>query len=618
MRRVRSTSHSAPRTSSAVNSPVKPSPKLAVEPDRSTGSGSDAPRHKPLNPAAPAKGTDAPTNGRGKVAVACFITPPQKSNTKSHTKSTRKKTYKNTYKKTGASDAALLVAPVARSPESRLEEAVALGSALGLHPSHRLLLAPAPAQAATLLSGGHCERIKQALTHQAVELLFIDATLSPSQQRNLENRLQVKVLDRTGVILEIFARRARSAEGRLQVEQAQLTWQGSRLVRSWTHLERQRGGARKAAGPGERQLELDRRMLEQRLKRTRQRLQAVRRRRGEQRKARSQATATVALVGYTNAGKSTLFDALTRTGATNGTAANAATTGGANRLFATLDPLMRKMDLPFPRPVVLSDTVGFVSDLPHGLVEAFHATLEEVRRADVILHVQDAASPVAWAQAQDVEQVLAELLPAENPPPVIHLRNKADRLAPQTRRQIQHQGSTTNGATSPTINPEINPETNPATNPETNLKTNSATSTATTRESGGLLISAQEGTGLEALRQILAQTLALRFGVRRVEVFLPHAVPEPFSQSASEQAELRAWLYRNAQVEAQASDTQGERLTVSLDRAAGQKLQSRATDAPWLTLRWQQGWQQGQADPNHDTALEPQADPVLNSVLTSA
>ena len=478
--------------------------------------------------------TDGQTaSGWGKVAIACFTAPPSKR------AAAAKKNKPTSRQETPPENQANV-----RSLSARLEEATALAGALGLTPVHQLVLASAPHRAATLLSGGQCEQIKTSLARQAAELLFVDATLSPSQQRNLENRLKVKVLDRTGVILEIFARRARSAEGRLQVEQAQLTWQRSRLVRSWTHLERQRGGTGKAAGPGERQLELDKRMLEQRLKRTRQRLVSLRRRRGEQRKGRAETTARVALVGYTNAGKSTLFDALTRKPEKHGKAPAGA---GEDRLFATLDPLMRKMDLPFPLPVVLSDTVGFVSDLPHGLVEAFHATLEEVRQADLIVHVHDAASPAAWPQAQDVEQVLDELLPADTePPPVLHVRNKADLLSPEVRQQMEQQAS-------------------------------------------GLIVSAAQHTGLETLRQALTEALSLRFAIRRAEVFLPHST----TQTAT--AELRAWLYRNGLVEAQTSDEIGECLSVCLDRAASQRLQhlakttanNTADDTPWLEVRWQ-------------------------------
>ena len=490
----------------------------------------------PLSPA-PSARPHAFAAGRGRVAVACFVVPPTRNSNNTRT----------TYGKVAGADIRGEYSPPppppkrGRDPTNRLQEAVALASALGLRPAQQLLLAPATPQAATLLSNGQLERVKQALLADPAELLFVDATLSPSQQRNLENRLLIKVLDRTGVILEIFARRARSTEGRLQVEQAQLAWQGSRLVRSWTHLERQRGGGQKAAGPGERQLELDKRMLEQRLKRTRQRLAVVRKRRGEQRKGRTAKTATVALVGYTNAGKSTLFDALTRTDADK--------TLGADHLFATLDPLMRKLDLPVPMEVVLSDTVGFVSDLPHGLVEAFHATLEEVRQADLIVQVHDAASTDAAAQAEDVAQVLATLLPKDNPPPILHLRNKADLL--QKRRGQQRSGQQQNTG------------------------------------HDGLLLSARDGTGLPALRQALVEALDLRFGVRTVEVFLPHARATKNGTEARVGA-LRGWLHRNAYIEAQRSDATGEWLVLRLPQAGCQQLTSRARQEPWLKLCWKE------------------------------
>lgn len=275
---------------------------------------------------------------------------------------------------------------------------------------------------ATFLSGGHVEDIAQRVKDGKIELLLVDASLHPIQQRNLEKETGAKVLDRTGLILEIFGERAATREGVLQVELAHLNYQKSRLVRSWTHLERQRGsgGFGFMGGPGETQLESDRRQLQERIKLLEERLDKVRRIRGQQKGRRDGVPfQVVALVGYTNAGKSTLFNALTGAGVF-----------AKNLLFATLDTTVRKIELPHGREVMLSDTVGFVSDLPTDLIAAFRATLEEVVEANLILHVRDVANPDHAAQAADVLKVLGELGVEPETTPIIEVWNKVD-LLPQ-------------------------------------------------------------------------------------------------------------------------------------------------------------------------------------------
>jgi len=282
---------------------------------------------------------------------------------------------------------------------------------------------------ATLIGGGRLAWLKDVVATEHVEVAVVDAALTPIQQRNLERALQCKVIDRTGLILEIFGDRAQTAEGRLQVELAALTYQRSRLVRSWTHLERQRGGAGFMGGPGERQIELDRRRIDERITQIKRQLAEVRRTRTIQRDARSRVPLPgVALVGYTNAGKSTWFNRLTR-----------ARVHAADQLFATLDPTIRAVRLPTGERVGLSDTVGFISDLPTQLVAAFRATLEEVLSAEVIVHVRDIASPASDAPARDVEAVLAELGidEGEQERRVVELWNKADRLDAASRAGLE-------------------------------------------------------------------------------------------------------------------------------------------------------------------------------------
>lgn len=290
-----------------------------------------------------------------------------------------------------------------RDPAARLEEARNLTAALDLIPVGAEVVPVARLRPATLFGSGTAERLGSDMAAADAELVVVDGSLTPIQQRNLEKIWNLKVIDRTGLILEIFAERARTREGRLQVELALLTYQRSRLVRSWTHLERQRGGRGFLAGPGETQIEIDRRLIGERIAKLRRELNDVKRTRELHRTARRRVPyPVVALVGYTNAGKSTLFNRLTQ-----------AEVFAEDQLFATLDPTMRALALPSGRRVILSDTVGFVSDLPHDLVAAFRATLEEVLEADLVVHVRDAASPDSEAQRIDVENVLGELGLAE-------------------------------------------------------------------------------------------------------------------------------------------------------------------------------------------------------------
>ena len=283
--------------------------------------------------------------------------------------------------------------------DSRLEEARGLALAIGIAVCATHAFRIRTARPATLFGGGQVDIIAASLDDTRSELLIVDGSLSAIQQRNLEERLKVKVIDRTGLILEIFGERAATAEGRLQVELAHLDYQAGRLVRSWTHLERQRGGFGFLGGPGETQIEADRRLIRDRMAKLRRELEQVKRTRGLHRERRQKAPwPVIALVGYTNAGKSTLFNRLTH-----------ADVLAEDLLFATLDPTMRSIRLDGVEKAILSDTVGFVSDLPTELVAAFRATLEEVLSADLIIHVRDMAHPEAQVQAQAVEAILTDL-----------------------------------------------------------------------------------------------------------------------------------------------------------------------------------------------------------------
>jgi GTP-binding protein HflX len=286
-----------------------------------------------------------------------------------------------------------------RSLDARLDEAIGLAQAINLDVVGGEIVRLVRAVPGTLIGSGNVDTLGAKIEEQEIGLVVVDGALSPVQQRNLERRWKTKVIDRTGLILEIFGARARTHEGRLQVELAALSYQRSRLVRSWTHLERQRGGFGFLGGPGESQLEIDRRLIGERIGKLKRELDDVKRTRALHREARRRVPyPVVALVGYTNAGKSTLFNRLTRS-----------SVGAEDMLFATLDPTMRRLALPSGKSVILSDTVGFISDLPTHLVAAFRATLEEVTEADIVIHVRDAHHPDSAAQRADVFGVLSDL-----------------------------------------------------------------------------------------------------------------------------------------------------------------------------------------------------------------
>jgi len=311
-----------------------------------------------------------------------------------------------------------------RSLDARVEEAVGLAEAIGIDIVARRTLRLRQIRPASLFGKGQVEEIAGLAEEQDATLLVVDAALTPVQQKTLEDLTKCKVIDRTGLILEIFGERAATAEGRLQVELAHLDYQAGRLVRSWTHLERQRGGFGFLGGPGETQIEADRRLIRDRMARIRRELDQVRRTRGLHRGRRQRAPwPVVALVGYTNAGKSTLFNRMTQ-----------ASVMAEDLLFATLDPTMRQVKIPGFDRAILSDTVGFVSNLPTELVAAFRATLEEVAASDLILHVRDIAHLDSEAQAADVEAVLSSLgLAEDDSPPRLEVWNKLDLLSPSDR-----------------------------------------------------------------------------------------------------------------------------------------------------------------------------------------
>jgi GTP-binding protein HflX len=320
---------------------------------------------------------------------------------------------------------------LARSPQARHDEALGLALAIDLEPVHTEIVTVADPRPATLLGSGKIADLAEIVAEKKVEVVIVDHPLTPVQQRNLEKELKTKVLDRTGIILEIFGRRARTKEGTLQVELAHLNYQKGRLVRSWTHLERQRGGAGFLGGPGETQIESDRRLLQEKILKLKRELETVRRTRELHRSKRKKVPyPIVAIVGYTNAGKSTLFNRLTGAGVL-----------AEDMLFATLDPTLRRVRLAHGTVIILSDTVGFISDLPTHLVAAFRATLEEVVEADLVLHLRDISDPDTAAQAEDVERILGDLgVDAADGRRVIEVWNKVDLLDPANRERLLDQG----------------------------------------------------------------------------------------------------------------------------------------------------------------------------------
>lgn len=415
--------------------------------------------------------------------------------------------------------------PASLSPESRLDEAEGLALAIRLNVVYKEILKVKEVKPSAYFSKGFLERLKPIIAEKDIDLLISDTRLSPIQQRNLERELKLKVIDRTALILEIFGERAQTREGALQVELAHLTYQRSRLVRSWTHLERQRGGAGFLGGPGETQIELDRRIIDDKIVRIKKELEKVRQTRGIQRSARRKVPYPVAaLVGYTNAGKSTLFNYL-----------SGSSVMAADMLFATLDPTMRKISLNGGREVILSDTVGFISDLPHELVMAFRATLEEVLTADIILHIRDVSNPDSQAQCADVLDVLSHLGLKEikNADNYIEVFNKADLLPPEdlSRWQAKTQNS-----------------------------------------SNMVLTSAISGEGCDRLLELIRQKLTL--GQKKCRITLPAA-----------DGQLQAWLHQNSDVQKLENSEQSNIYTVCISPENLARFEKMAENSSGIEIR---------------------------------
>ena len=402
----------------------------------------------------------------------------------------------------------------ARDLDARLEEAKGLALAIDLDVVAALPAPISEPRPATLIGKGKVDELKAICLAEKPELVICDGQLSPVQQRNLEKAWDTKVLDRTGLILEIFGERARTAEGRLQVELAHLTYQKGRLVRSWTHLERQRGGFGFLGGPGETQIEADRRAIGDRIAKLKRELEEVKRTRHLHREARKRVPfPVVALVGYTNAGKSTLFNRLTSAEVT-----------AKDQLFATLDPTMRGVALPSKRKIILSDTVGFISDLPTQLVAAFRATLEEVLEADLLLHVRDASHPDWMAQRDDVLGVLTELgVPETSLGGMIEVWNKIDRI-PKAERPVAANGK---------------------------------------REPKSVSVSALTGENLDRLLKMVDEALAMS------------AIEADLNLEPTAGADI-AWTYENADVLKRTSDAKGHvKLRIAMAAASLPKFERR-------------------------------------------
>jgi GTPase len=403
---------------------------------------------------------------------------------------------------------------LARSPEARHEEAMGLARAIDLDLVHTAIVTVNDPRPATLLGSGKVEEIAAIIKEERAEVVIVDHPLTPVQQRNLEKEFNAKVLDRTGLILEIFGRRARTKEGTLQVDLAHLNYQKGRLVRSWTHLERQRGGAGFLGGPGETQIEADRRVLQDKIIKLKRELETVRRTRDLHRaKRRKVPFPVVGIVGYTNAGKSTLFNRLTGAGVL-----------AEDMLFATLDPTLRRVRLPHGTPIILSDTVGFISDLPTHLIAAFRATLEEVVEADLVIHLRDISDPDTAAQAEDVERILADLgVDATDKKHVIEVWNKIDLLDEGNRARLLGDGA----------------------------------------EQPPIAISAATGEGLDALAAAIEERVS--GGLEAVTVTLrPH------------QMGLMDWLYRNGEVVSRQDNEDGSvSITMNATATARHEIDSR-------------------------------------------